>query len=503
MPLTCSPLQSDRTLTQHPDLPKFELEAYISNYEGPIRLWKLYNIASTSPPLATDAFRALITSLKSGLNVDFYLHAVESFAKHSPSDPLAQVDTAWAEDTTRKVKVITDRMEHELKGYKNNLIKESIRMGQEDLGNHYLSVGDPAAAFKAYGKMREFCTTQKQIAQMTFKLLYVSVLQRNWVIAASYQPKIGALQLAAEDKAKYEPILFACAGLSHLQGSNYREAARAFLNVDQTYMVSQEAQGGIVFQRQVMTPNDIAIYGGLCALATMDRAELQRRVLDNSSFRPLLELEPHIRRAISMFCSSKYTSCLAVLEAYMADYLLDYYLVGEFLNIYEMVRHKCIVQWFSAYSRVTWKEIESQFPNTSLLDVPLERELQEMIQNGDLEARVDLVDKVCSSCHLPPITSRANIKCNQVLVSPNPDSRISVIQDTLAMAKNTEDALRLRLHAINMRAAGMILKAPNQGGGNVLGVEQGSDFFNGAMGIRGPSGGGGKLKRGGGGAAMV
>jgi hypothetical protein len=85
----------------------------------------------------------------------------------------------------------------------------------------------------------------------------------------------------------------------------------------------------------------------------------------------------------------------------------------------------------------------------------------------------------------------------QVLVSPNPDSRISVITDTLAMAKTTENALRLRLHTINMRAAGFIVKNPNQNNiGNMIG-EPGSDFFNGAMGIRQGGGGGGKLKRGG------
>ncbi|KIW02547.1 uncharacterized protein PV09_06003 [Verruconis gallopava] len=458
------------------DLPKFELESYVGNYEGILRLFKLRCIAHTSPPLSADAFRLLIQELKRGINVDMYMQVVEEFSKLLPSDPLAQVDTEWAETTARRVKTDTDRLERELKAYKNNLIKESIRMGQEDLGNHYFLVGDYPSAFKAYTKMREFCTTPKQIAQMTFKLLYVAIMQRNWAIAASYQPKMGALQLSSEEKAKFDPILFACVGLSHLQQCHYRDAARAFLNVDQQYMTLQEAQGGIVFQKQVMTPNDVAVYGGLCALATMDRAELQRRVLDNTTFRPLLELEPHIRRAISMFCSSKYKSCLQVLESYMADYLLDFYLNGHFLKLYQLVRSKCIVQWFSAYSSVTWQEIESHFPN-NLLDIDLEDELRGMIRNGVLDARIDLVDKV--------------------LVSPNPDSRIAVIQDTLSMAKTTEHALRLRLHNINMRAAGLVVKSPNQGAMNLsMLAEQGSEFFNGAMGLRQGGGGAqGKIKK--------
>ena len=70
---------------QHPlankltDLPKFELESYISNYDGILRLWKLRTIALTSPPLALEAFRLLTTALKSGLNVELYLNTLEVF----------------------------------------------------------------------------------------------------------------------------------------------------------------------------------------------------------------------------------------------------------------------------------------------------------------------------------------------------------------------------------------------------------------------------------------
>jgi hypothetical protein len=69
------------------------------------------------------------------------------------------------------------------------------------------------------------------------------------------------------------------------------------------------------------------------------------------------------------------------------------------------------------------------------------------------------------------------------------------------MAKHTEHALRLRLHSINMKAAGFTVKNPNQGGGNMnitgmLAGDQGNEFFNGAMGLRQGHGHQGKIKRG-------
>ena len=45
----------------------------------------------------------------------------------------------------------------------------------------------------------------------------------------------------------------------------------------------------------VVSPEDIAVYGGLCALATFSREEMKRKVLDNSSFKNFLDLVPQVR----------------------------------------------------------------------------------------------------------------------------------------------------------------------------------------------------------------
>lgn len=52
---------------------------------------------------------------------------------------------------------------------------------------------------------------------------------------------------------------------------------------------------GSSFDR-VLAPEDIAVYGGLCALATFSREEMKRRVLDNASFKNFLDLMPQVCR---------------------------------------------------------------------------------------------------------------------------------------------------------------------------------------------------------------
>lgn len=44
-----------------------------------------------------------------------------------------------------------------------------------------------------------------------------------------------------------------------------------------------------------MAPEDIAVYGGLCALATFSREEMKRRVLENTSFKNFLDLVPQVK----------------------------------------------------------------------------------------------------------------------------------------------------------------------------------------------------------------
>jgi COP9 signalosome complex subunit 1 len=53
---------------------------------------------------------------------------VEEFSSIAPQDAAALMDTVWAERKTRETQQEQDRLEHELKSYKNNLIKESIRV---------------------------------------------------------------------------------------------------------------------------------------------------------------------------------------------------------------------------------------------------------------------------------------------------------------------------------------------------------------------------------------
>lgn len=308
-------------------------------------------------------------------------------------------------------------------------------MGYEDLGRHYNAIGELTLASKAFGKMREYCITHHNILVMSLHVINVSIEQQNW---HSVQSNVSKLRLQAGKYPETESVsakFSAAMGISYLAQGSFKEAASHFLDTHPGMITAKDLTNKDTYN-EVLTPNDVAVYGGLCALASMTREELQRRVLENSLFRDYLVLEPHIRRAISAFVSSKYSTCLSILNSYKGDYLLDIYLRPHIQELYAQVRSKAIQQYFIPFSCVTLSALAKAFDT----DVPsIEVELATMIKHRSLDARIDLVDSL--------------------LIANTVDGRKKVHEDALMMAKEYERTAYLRILRMETLNAGLEVKS--------------------------------------------
>lgn len=333
-------------------------------------------------------------------------------------------------------------------------------MGSEELGVHNHNTGDLPNALKAFNKMRDYCTTPLHIATTAFRTIAVNIEQKNWLGVQAQVTKIRGLQMKPEETAKAQPKICAAQGIQYMALGEFKEAASSFVNTDFDMLGDS--------YNEVISSNDVAVYGGLSALASMSRGELQSRVLDNANFRKFLELEPHIRRAINSFCGSKYSQCLEILESYRADYLLDIYLQEVLPTIYQKIRTKSIVQYFQPFSRVTLDSMEKLFgatqPDTSngqasssttSVVTPFRAELIQMIQSKALPARIDLENNVLIAYEESP---RAVMQQHAI--------------DTVDEFIREAQIKLLRLNAIN---AGLEIKPlPKPGGKGGSGLDIGS-----------------------------
>jgi COP9 signalosome complex subunit 1 len=264
-------------------------------------------------------------------------------------------------------------------------------MGNEDLGKHLEAIGDLNGAAEAYSKMRPDVSTNKHLIDVCKYLVRVSLQRREWNMVSAHLNKLPGTFNSQEDETGLQPYVKIAQGIAYLGQESFLEAAMSFLSV---YAAIPSTT-----YNEIATHSDVAVYGGLLALACMDRKTLQTKVLDNSMFRNFLEHEPHIRRAISQFVNGRYSACIATLEAHRADYLLDIYLQKHIPMLYSNIRRKCIDQYLIPFSCVKLETMEKAFGSPSQ---PIEEELVEMIRTGKLHARINTIDKVSLAsqpCH--------------------------------------------------------------------------------------------------------
>lgn len=76
-----------------------------------------------------EALKAAIAEAKAGSDVQRLEDAASALNPHlKPGERDGVLDQAWVERKDKQNKAESNRLETELKGYKNNLIRESIRV---------------------------------------------------------------------------------------------------------------------------------------------------------------------------------------------------------------------------------------------------------------------------------------------------------------------------------------------------------------------------------------
>nr|XP_039332565.1 COP9 signalosome complex subunit 1 isoform X1 [Saimiri boliviensis boliviensis] len=409
--------------------PTLDLEQYAASYSGLMRIERLQFIADHCPTLRVEALKMALSFVQRTFNVDMYeeIHRKLSEATRSSLRELQNapdaipesgvepptLDTAWVEATRKKALLKLEKLDTDLKNYKGNSIKESIRRGHDDLGDHYLDCGDLSNALKCYSRARDYCTSAKHVINMCLNVIKVSVYLQNWSHVLSYVSKAESTPEIAERgerDSQTQAILTklkCAAGLAELAARKYKQAAKCFLLASFDHCDFPE----------LLSPSNVAVYGGLCALATFDRQELQRNVISSSSFKLFLELEPQVRDIIFKFYESKYASCLKMLDEMKVgpglgcgemgsclascpgsdqplpqdNLLLDMYLAPHVRTLYTQIRNRALIQYFSPYVSADMHRMAAAF-NTTV--AALEDELTQLILEGLISARVDSHSKI-------------------------------------------------------------------------------------------------------------
>ncbi|GLT84527.1 hypothetical protein SLE2022_027520 [Rubroshorea leprosula] len=364
---------------------QLDVEAYAGLYSGRTKIMRLIFIADhcDNAGMQTEALRMAYDEIKRGENTQLFREVVKKIDGRLGPD--YGMDNVWSESIDRKAELRKEKLESELNSYRTNLIKESIRMGYNDFGEFYYAHGALGEAFKSYVRTRDYCTTSKHIIQMCLSAILVSIEMGQFTHVANYVSK------AEQTPESVEPStvgkLRCAAGLAYLEAKKYKLAARKFLEVGPDLGNSYS---------DVIAPQDVATYGGLCALASFDRMELKNKVIDNINFRNFLELVPELRELINDFYSSHYASCLEYLGNLKQNLLLDIHLHDHVEMLYDQIRNKALIQYTLPFVSVDMRMMADAF-KTSVSG--LEKELEALITDNQIQARIDSHNKILYARH--------------------------------------------------------------------------------------------------------
>lgn len=437
-----------------------DLESYISHYQGHFRIQRLEFIADHCKSLRVEALNAAINYIKANTyNVKDYTRLFqklqEAIKEQGSSSSSGCLDTAWIDTKMKQAALRFEKIDTELKNSRNNSMKENIRRGQDDLGDHYLDCGELELASTAYSRSRDYVITPRNQISLCLNIIKVSILLKRWsavsnhVLTAESQPNNDN-----STNPSVETKLHCAAGLFELNCRHYKKAAKCFLSANFDHF-NEQCQSSAVNrspsslmgtiggsrdcpssagQWEILAPINIGVYGSLCALATYSRQELATNLVNSASFKQFAELEPQLREAVTRFYESKYASCLAILQDIKSSLLLDIYLAPHVERLYRLIRNKALVQYFEPYSTASMLKMATAF-NTTVSD--LEKEIITLIFDGHIKARID--------------------SHNKILYSMNADPRTLTFERAIKMGKQWQRQTRALISRLTILNAGLVV----------------------------------------------
>mmetsp|Transcript_33051 Transcript_33051/g.72482 ORF Transcript_33051/g.72482 Transcript_33051/m.72482 type:complete len:569 (+) Transcript_33051:165-1871(+) len=303
-------------------------------------------------------------------------------ADHNPAQYGLLYDTTFVSNTERTSLMHLETLEARLSTAQAHLAKEAIRTAYLALAEFHRLRGDLKESLRHVLRSRDFCTNTRQTGQVCLMVIELGVDMRNYMLVRDYVTKAEHTSDLLHTDPLFASKLRVASSLAHVHDGRYAEAARKMATV------SPELTNQF---NTVIAPEDIALYGALLGMAALDRSELQELILDSSTFKGRLELVPVLREALRHYVLAEYGPCLSLLSGLLPDLSLDIHLRPHAETLFNMIRDRCVVQYFTPYSKVSLQIMGDCFGTP--LD-SMERIVANLLKTGKIRcARINSLEK--------------------------------------------------------------------------------------------------------------
>ncbi|ORX58618.1 PCI-domain-containing protein [Piromyces finnis] len=406
----------------------FDLENYAANYKGRNRINRLIFIANSCNQLSVQALKLLLKYIKEDTyDINNYLKYQEKY-QNITNDPT--IDIEWTEKVKKLINEEQKKIDSSVTPTNDiDLKRENIRLLNKMQGDLCYKCGNIKDAQKYYNKNKDFSNTSQHLIETYVDLIKTYFDQLDEMNVKTYITKIESKTSETKKNTDLKNIMKCYTGLCNVRQKNYKSAARIFTEIDiELNDINPE----------IIAPNDIAIYGGLCALVAFTRSELKNKVIENTKFKTFLELEPQILDLIKAFYNSKYITMLEILDSIKSSLLLDIHLKAHVEDLYKIINEKAFVQYFSPFQTVDMNKMAKSF-NMSVTE--LQEKLVKLIASNSIKARID--------------------SHNKILYAKRADQRNNLFRKTLKLGEENKQIINDLLLRMKMEEKKMIVTKNN------------------------------------------
>uniref|UniRef100_A0A1I7YDH1 PCI domain-containing protein n=1 Tax=Steinernema glaseri TaxID=37863 RepID=A0A1I7YDH1_9BILA len=396
-----------------------------TTFKGQALLRRLDHLVNVCPQLRAEAYLAMIDYITTSTNdVTSYMALYNDLSKRrggnvdlvQKPEPftldghvIPAYNTVWATTTTTAGINNIDAMQAEYKRQKDEGVKESTRRALHELIRAYVDMGRIPEAITLYSRgMREYCTSFKHVVEMLLEWMTLALHAgsgyhyRLEQLLSQAERAIAEARESTEAKAKQGAAptppqgspggtvvnikqlidesqckITILSALHHLINSRkYRDVAQKLINVSFDVFDSSD----------LMSANDVAIYGTICALATFSRTELKERILNNMEFRKFMECDQRLVDVVKKFISSDFSAVMDLLNGFKNELQLNIYIAAHVNKLYSLIRKEAIRLYFFPFSNANIRTMAEVFQTTP---EGMIEELAELIFMKAIDARIN------------------------------------------------------------------------------------------------------------------
>lgn len=359
--------------------PTFDLNQYINEYQGIIKVLRLEYIARSCSPLAEQALELAIENIKKeSLDIERYKTLCSQLLQVNPSNSNGRVDNTWVESTQEKTFELTQKMNAEANytGSNTTYLEKQAEL--------YFSKTSFVEAHRVWQKQIDILGGDVSLcAPIKAKMAKASLFHgpNSYIRATFNRASIASL---TEEDPVYKVLQGLIFALGEVASHQYETACGSLLNLpsshDQLYQLND-----------VATTTDIGIYLALSALATISRQELEYLATKDVVFSICCEKAGYLRDLVLAFVRVDYDKFFKILYEHVNDFKCDKFIGPCIDRLMKRIKTRAMRQYLDVYCTVDITKVSELFGIVSNETISI---VKDLIAKDKLDARIDIMKNI-------------------------------------------------------------------------------------------------------------